>query len=248
MPETVNVYVDGSVRKEKNEDSKGYAGIGIYSYDNESLNISQSVDVLMTNNEAEYSALIYLFEQIVATEGYHYNIMMDSELVVKQVNKEWPVKAKNLKLFNETFWRVAEKLHHSVTFTVMKVNRNSPDQMKANDLAQSASAHQRIVGVKCVPEGTVAPVTLVETPDLGTDHVTPLSCPETATTEVKPGYVLHHDPLTRLVRVYQHLLDEKTGRSLEGSGPAEVLCISEEMVIQLIFERQTVKAKTPDIE
>lgn len=273
MTETVNVYVDGSVRKERNEDSKGYAGIGIYSPDASkcSLRISEQVDVLMTNNEAEYSALIYLFDKCLrATRGYHYNIMMDSELVVNQVNKVWPVKAKNLKPFYKAFWGVANKLHPSVTFTVMKVQRNAPEQQKANDLAQAASARQRIVGVKCVPEGTATPAKFVD--DLGTDHATPMafapkekaetmdSTDDTVTEDQwtedytgrkapKPWYFLHHDILGRMVYIYKRPLGED-GRPQEGAGYETVLNITEELAIQCLLETQVCKAglKTPDTE
>lgn len=272
MTETVNIYVDGSVRKEKNEDSKGYAGIGIHSPDNASLIMSKQVDVLMTNNEAEYSALIYLFEQIANTQGYHYNIMMDSELVVKQINKEWPVKAENLKFFYEAFWEIADKLHHSVSFTVMKVMRNAPYQQVANELAQEASARQRIEGVKCVPEGTATPAKFID--DLGTDDVTPMAfapkeeagtmdSTDNAVTEdqwtedytgktadkPKPWRRLHHDPVTRLVSIHEYTLGED-GRPLEGSTPLEVITISEELAIQCLLETQACKAglKTPNTE
>jgi len=52
-----------------------------------------------TNNEAEYKSLHTLLTEI--SRGYPketpIQVMMDSQLVVKQINEQWRVKAKNLK-------------------------------------------------------------------------------------------------------------------------------------------------------
>ena len=57
----------------------------------------------MTNNEAEYSALIFGLKSLIKLSILNVVIYSDSELVVKQINGNYKVKnARMKKLYNKT--------------------------------------------------------------------------------------------------------------------------------------------------
>ena len=86
----VKIYIDGA------SNGEGIGGIGIQILNNGAeKNISRSIGKA-TNNEAEYSALIEGAEIALMNNFKNIEIYSDSELLVKQINGEYKVKAKNL--------------------------------------------------------------------------------------------------------------------------------------------------------
>lgn len=85
------------------------SGIGVAFFDNADCKpfhyISKRIhhtklDVIPTNNEAEYSALIHALEYIIEKDLKNVKVFADSKLVVNQVNGEWQIKCDHLlKLF-----------------------------------------------------------------------------------------------------------------------------------------------------
>jgi ribonuclease HI len=71
----------------------------------------------MTNNQAEYLALIYGLEDLVDTisnagkspENYSLDIWGDSDLVIRQLKGEWKVKDDKLKLLYERASRLLQQ-------------------------------------------------------------------------------------------------------------------------------------------
>ena len=65
-----------------------------------------------TNNEAEYKAVIFAFKklkQLVGSErckNVSVEFLLDSELVVKQLNKEYKLKDKNIQNFFIEIWNL----------------------------------------------------------------------------------------------------------------------------------------------
>lgn len=89
----VIIFSDGGARG-----NPGPAGIGAVIYDNEQnvlASISQYLGVA-TNNQAEYQALIFALEKASALKAASVRCYLDSELVVKQLNREYKVKNKDL--------------------------------------------------------------------------------------------------------------------------------------------------------
>ena len=87
------IYTDGGARG-----NPGPAGIGAVIYDehkNIIAKISQSIGVA-TNNQAEYKALIIALEKAQNLKAREVRVFLDSELVVKQLNREYRVKDKDL--------------------------------------------------------------------------------------------------------------------------------------------------------
>jgi ribonuclease HI len=100
----IKIFSDGGARG-----NPGPAGCGFVIYDEDSLVIkSDSIFIgRSTNNQAEYKALIFALEyvndelqKIEKLEAIE--CFLDSELVVKQLNKEYKVKNPDMiSLFNE---------------------------------------------------------------------------------------------------------------------------------------------------
>ncbi len=89
----VIIYTDGGARG-----NPGPAGIGAVIYDEKKkvvAEISQYLGVA-TNNQAEYKALIAAFEKAKEIGALELDCYLDSELVVKQLKREYKVKNKDL--------------------------------------------------------------------------------------------------------------------------------------------------------
>jgi len=89
----VIIYTDGGARG-----NPGPAGIGAVIYDEKKkvvAEISQYLGVA-TNNQAEYKALIAAFEKATELCVSELDCYLDSELVVKQLKREYKVKNKDL--------------------------------------------------------------------------------------------------------------------------------------------------------
>lgn len=91
--EKLTIYTDGGARG-----NPGPAGIGAVIRD-EKGNILDTVSEYIgetTNNQAEYRAVIAALEKIKNYEVEELNFFLDSELVVKQLNREYKVKNQDL--------------------------------------------------------------------------------------------------------------------------------------------------------
>ena len=90
------VYCDGASRSNPGDAS---IGISILLDGKEVHTISKKIGIA-TNNEAEYQALIDGLNYCVDNSIKEIEVFLDSNLVVEQVNKNFKVKAGNLKVLN----------------------------------------------------------------------------------------------------------------------------------------------------
>ena len=74
---------------------------------------------IKTNNEAEYMGLIAALEECMNHNLQHVQIFMDSELVVKQMKKEYKVKNDRLQIL----WNKANILNGKCRATISHVRR-----------------------------------------------------------------------------------------------------------------------------
>jgi len=86
-----------------------------------------------TNNEAEYEALIMAIEEALKRGADDVELRCDSELMVKQMNGLYRVKAENLKPLYQKARGLADKLKK---VTILHVKRNL--NKEADELANSA--------------------------------------------------------------------------------------------------------------
>jgi ribonuclease HI len=89
MSKHLTIYTDGGARG-----NPGPAGIGAVAYDENGTIIFEISKYLgeMTNNQAEYRALIAALEKASEIGAETIEVMMDSELIVKQINRQYKVK------------------------------------------------------------------------------------------------------------------------------------------------------------
>ena len=90
------LYCDGASRSNPGDAS---IGISILLDGKEVHTISKKIGIA-TNNEAEYLALIDGLNYCVDNSIKEIEVFLDSNLVVEQVNKNFKVKAGNLKVLN----------------------------------------------------------------------------------------------------------------------------------------------------
>lgn len=91
----MNIYVDGSIRKNGKEGAFGGVGVVAFYKDKCVLKYSQLIKSA-TNNESEYSAVIAGIA-LGNKLKKNYVIYSDSELVVKQIKGEYRVDKDSLK-------------------------------------------------------------------------------------------------------------------------------------------------------
>ena len=91
-----HLYCDGASRLNPGDAS---IGISILLDGKEVHTISKKIGIA-TNNEAEYQALIDGLNFCVDNSIKEIQVFLDSNLVVEQVNKNFKVKAGNLKVLN----------------------------------------------------------------------------------------------------------------------------------------------------
>lgn len=87
------IYTDGGARG-----NPGPAGLGIAIYNEAREKVAELSRFLgvATNNQAEYRAVIVALEKARAMGADELEFYLDSELVVKQLNREYKVKNKDL--------------------------------------------------------------------------------------------------------------------------------------------------------
>lgn len=100
----IKLYTDGGARG-----NPGPAGIGAVLKDEENKTIAKLSKYLgeTTNNQAEYKALIAGLEKAKEIGGEEVECYLDSELVVKQMLREYKVKDKNLAPLFVRVWNLS---------------------------------------------------------------------------------------------------------------------------------------------
>lgn len=89
----LTIYTDGGARN-----NPGPAGIGAVFYDENKKVIAEISEYIgeATNNQAEYRALLAAIKKAKELGAQEVEFFLDSELVVKQLNREYRVKDKDL--------------------------------------------------------------------------------------------------------------------------------------------------------
>jgi ribonuclease HI len=98
------IYTDGGARG-----NPGPAGCGAVIYDQDKNIIAEISEFIgkATNNQAEYKAVVFAIKKAREFETEFLDFYLDSELVVKQLKREYKVKNKELaplfvQIYNET--------------------------------------------------------------------------------------------------------------------------------------------------
>jgi len=116
MYQKLTIYTDGGARG-----NPGPAGLGVVMYaDGKIVKRHSRYLGKATNNQAEYRAVIDALEHAREMGAKEIELVMDSELVVKQLNREYRVKDKDLAQLFVQVWNLTLGFSK---FTVRHVRR-----------------------------------------------------------------------------------------------------------------------------
>lgn len=90
---------------------------------------------LCTNNEAEYLAVVYALKHLLSVRELFANesvipFLLDSKLVVEQLNGRWKVKEARMREFILQIHSLLNEVKTPVTFTYIPREKNKADQLK----------------------------------------------------------------------------------------------------------------------
>ena len=122
------LFTDGGARG-----NPGPAGIGGILYDSQDKKIVDFAVYLgeTTNNQAEYKALIKGLELAQKNKVDNLDCYLDSELVVKQLKKEYKVKNEGLAILFVKAWNLSLKFK-KITFNHVTRDKNTVADALAN--------------------------------------------------------------------------------------------------------------------
>lgn len=122
------IFTDGGARG-----NPGPAGIGIVIYDGEQkiAGIKKYLGDQLTNNWAEYQALIVGLADLIARgyQGRRLEVRMDSELIVKQMKGEYKVKHAELKKLNTEVHGLLAHFPHTTFTHIRRVKNKEADAL-----------------------------------------------------------------------------------------------------------------------
>src|SRR3989338_1994796 len=131
------IYTDGGARG-----NPGPAGAGVVIYEGEGGGeelVEQFGKYIgeQTNNVAEYTALLLAIQRAREMGATSIDFMLDSELVVKQMRREYKVKEPNLAILFTKVWN--EMIHFKkVTFTHIPREKNKKADKMVNEVIDKA--------------------------------------------------------------------------------------------------------------
>ena len=119
------IFCDGASRS-----NPGDASIGVsISLDGKEIHtISRKIGIA-TNNEAEYQALIDGLNYCIENSIREIEVFLDSNLVVEQVNKNFKVKAGNLKVLNSQVENMIKEFEYIEFKHVYREENKRADQL-----------------------------------------------------------------------------------------------------------------------
>ncbi|MFH2136151.1 MAG: ribonuclease HI family protein [Patescibacteria group bacterium] len=124
----LQIFTDGGARG-----NPGPAGIGVVIWSgNELVGRHKKYIGKATNNQAEYKAVILALEEAKKLEPVELEFFLDSELVVKQLNREYKVKDENLAPLFVQVWN-ASMGFKKVTFTHVPREKNKEADKLVNE-------------------------------------------------------------------------------------------------------------------
>ncbi len=119
------VFCDGASRSNPGDAS---IGVCILLDGKEVHAISKKIGIA-TNNEAEYQALIDGLNFCIDNSIREIDVFLDSNLVVEQVNKNYKVKAENLKLLNSKVDELIQEFNFIEINHVYREENKRADQL-----------------------------------------------------------------------------------------------------------------------
>ncbi len=135
-----HIYIDGA-----SLGNPGLSGAGIVAFDEENNEVwRESVHLgTMTNNMAEYEALVRALRKVEDSNTLPVHVYTDSQLVANQVLGKYKIKNERLKVYLEEAHRLIRKLSHfSVKYIPREGNRIA-DKLAKDAAARGVDAWSR---------------------------------------------------------------------------------------------------------
>lgn len=129
----LTLYIDGSSLPERSG-----AGVVVMDKNGRVWQVANRVLPVMTNNEAEYMALLLAFEVALGAQAVDLDIRADSEIVVGQMIGQFSVNSARLKALHQQACAWSTRFQR-VTYTHLPREENAV----ADALASEASAGRR---------------------------------------------------------------------------------------------------------
>ena len=129
----LSIYTDGGARG-----NPGIAGCGFIVVDENGLQIHQHSQFLgtKTNNEAEYIGLITALKWLGDNQSIHQvtktTIFMDSQLIVRQMQGKYKIKAPNLKMYYQQAINLLSQITPPLAFQDIPRHKNKIADALAN--------------------------------------------------------------------------------------------------------------------
>ena len=136
----VNIYTDGGARG-----NPGPAGFGLVVYDKDKNIIYKNSKFIgnKTNNEAEYAALIDALQWLQNNKDNFaiskINLFSDSQLLVRQIQGIYKVKAVHLKPLHHLCLSLLKSIDLPYTFSDIRREKNTLADSLANDAMDKAN-------------------------------------------------------------------------------------------------------------
>ncbi|MFH1830133.1 MAG: ribonuclease HI family protein [Pseudomonadota bacterium] len=122
----ITIYTDGAARG-----NPGPAGAGAILTDEDGRVIVEVCRYLgeMTNNQAEYRALLLAIEEAKRIGATNVVIFSDSELVVKQIKGDYRVKNEGIKPLHEKILKLLQEIGEYTIDHVLRENNKHADRL-----------------------------------------------------------------------------------------------------------------------
>jgi len=137
-PHDITLYFDGSFDHHSNT-----AGLGIvifYTQNNMRYRLRKNThfEYIESNNEAEYAALSFAINECIELGAHHQpiNIKGDSQVVINQMNGEWPAYEKNLARWADQIDALLIKHGFEASYEFIARNYNKEADQLANQALQ----------------------------------------------------------------------------------------------------------------
>ena len=143
----ITIYTDGGSRG-----NPGKAALGVVFYNEREQIIKKYGEYLgnnLTNNDAEYSAVIFALKKFKAlfgkaiAETSEVEIRSDSELMVKQLNGEYKIENEKIQKFFIEIWNLKVDFK-GVKFKAIPREKNREADRLVNEALDSNSASQTL--------------------------------------------------------------------------------------------------------
>jgi len=132
------LYFDGC-----SKGNPGPAGIGvvIYQNDEEYWASCKYIGDKKTNNEAEYSALLYGLKTALELGIKSISVYGDSLLIINQVNKLYKIKNPNLYTYYDEVIKLTEQFTYIIFNHIYRKNNKRADQLSNQALENNNQEH-----------------------------------------------------------------------------------------------------------